>query len=316
MSARRWADDNDSHQSSMTFLAVEGRSLGIDVGYSSTQKTTCFCALAWTKTTATFAFQSATSDPSERSRAIARLNLRGQVAAVAVDGPLTNSLRIVTHYRSVEAILSRGALQTRGKPGQTSSPVGQQLHHHATALAHLALDSADVTAATHREPIHERAVVEAFPNMYLAALVPETELPVLFRDASDRYWEILVDRSDRLKSVLSHALPGRELSNDLAAIHHHEHRAGVVCALTALSVASGEYVAVGDPADGDIILPAQSNWGPASAGGGPWLEAVLRSNLESVRTARRCHANHRRARIMYVTGQPNTALHPTGAAVW
>src|SRR5436190_138500 len=30
----------------------------------------------------------------------------------------------------------------------------------------------------------------------------------------------------------------------------HEHRAGVVCALTALSVASGEYVAVGDPADG------------------------------------------------------------------
>ena len=156
-------------------------------------------------------------------------------------------------------------------------------------------------AATHPEPIHGMAVIEAFPNMYLAALVPEPELPVLFRDASDRYWEILANQSGRLISVFHRALPGRALCNDLAAIHDHEHRAGVVCALTALSVASGEYVAIGDPADGDIILPAQSKWGLAIDGRGSWLHPVVHKNLTSVRTARRCHPNHRQARIMNVT---------------
>ncbi len=297
----------------MTLLDAEGRVLGIDVGYSSSKMTTCFCRLEWTKITATFTFESATSDAAERSQALARLQVAGKVTAVAVDGPLTNGLGIVTHYRAAEAILSRGVLQTRGKPGQTSSPVGQQLHHHATALARLALDSTDVATAAHAEAIHGGAVVEAFPNMYLAALVPEPELPVLFRDASDRYWEILVNQSDRLKAVFHHALPGRELSNDLGAVHDHEHRAGVVCALTALSVACGEYVAVGDPADGDIILPAQPEWGRAAAGRGAWLEPVLASNVNSVRTARRCHANHRRARVLYVNGQPNNRLQPSAA---
>jgi Protein of unknown function (DUF429) len=299
----------------MTAPTLEGQVLGIDVGYSATQRTTCFCLLKWTKTTAAFAFESATADSGQRQQAIARLNLSGKVTTIAVDGPLTNGLRIVAHYRAAEAMLSRGVLQTRGKPGQTSSPVGQQLHRHATALAHLALDSADVSPATHPEPIHGKAVVEAFPNMYLAALVPEADLPVLFRDASDGYWEILVNQSGRLMSVIHRALPGRDLLNDLGAIHDHEHRAGVVCALTALSVASGEYVAIGDPADGDIILPAQMEWGPAIEDRGTWLHPVVHENLRSVRTARRCHPNHRRARIVNVTGQPNTALHPTGACV-
>ena len=171
-------------------LPSEGRVLGIDVGYSPNRKTTCFCVLDWTTSTAAFAFELATSDSNERNRALANLHVSGEVSAVAVDGPLTRGLEIVPHYRAAEAILSRGVLQKRGKPRQTSSPVGQQLHRHATELARLALDSVDVSAATHGQPIHDNAVVEAFPNMYLAALVPESDIPSLFRDASDRYWEI------------------------------------------------------------------------------------------------------------------------------
>ncbi|MGE0363992.1 MAG: hypothetical protein AB7H93_16010 [Vicinamibacterales bacterium] len=282
----------------MTPLAAEGRVLGIDVGYSPRKKTNCFCAMEWTQTTVTFAFGSATSDPCERASALASLRLVGKVHAVAIDGPLTNGLGIVDHYRAAEALLSRGGLQKRGKPGQTSSPVGRQLHRHATALAHLALESTDVVPATHAQPIHASAVVEAFPNMYLGALVPEPELPVLHRDASDRYWEILAERTSRLESLIYRALPGRVLRNDLVTIRDHEHRAGVVCALTALSVAAGAYVAVGDATDGDIVLPAQSEWGPASSGRGSWLERELRSNLELVTKARRCHPNHQRARIL------------------
>lgn len=282
----------------MTPLAVAGRVLGIDVGYSPRKKTTCFCVMEWTPTTVTFTFESATSDANERGRALSSLGLVGNVHTVAIDGPLTNSLAIVEHYRSAEALLSRGVLQKRGKPGQTNSPVGQQLHRHATALAHLALESVNILPATHADPIHEAAVVEAFPNMYLAALVSEAQLPVLSRDASDRYWEVLVERTDRLESLIYRAIPGRSIRNDLAAIRDHEHRAGVVCALTALSVASGAYVAAGDPADGDIFLPAPSEWGRALVGRGSWLEQELRSNLKAVTTARRCHPHHRRARIM------------------
>ena len=276
----------------------EGRVLGIDVGFSATKKTTCICVLAWAESTATFAFKLATSDLTDRHRALAELSLSPGVSGIAVDGPLRRGLRIVSHYRAAEAILSRGVLQKRGKPGQTSSPVGQQLHRHATELANLALESVAVGSATHEDPIHEKSVVEAFPNMYLAALVAESDMPVLARDASDRYWQILVDDSDCLLTLISHLLHGRRVTNELGAIRNHEHRAGVVCALTALSVVSGDYVAVGDPVDGDIFLPAQTVWGRMNCGLDTWLEPVLRSNLHSVRRKLGCHPNHRQARIV------------------
>ena len=60
---------------------------------------------------------------------------RRELAGVALDGPLTRGLRLVRHYRAAEAILSRGPLQKRGKPGPTSAPMGQKLHEHATKLA-------------------------------------------------------------------------------------------------------------------------------------------------------------------------------------
>lgn len=203
----------------------------------------------------------------------------------------------MSHYRAADALLSRGVLQKRGKPGQTSSPVGQQLHRHATELAMLALDSVAVAYSNHWDPIHAKCVVEAFPNMYLAALVHECDFPPLARDASDRYWEILVERSDRLVALISHLLPGRQLITELNKVRNHEHRAGVVCALTALSVVMADYVSVGDTEDGHIILPPQTMWGSGTQECGTWLEPVLRSNLHAVRRARQAHANHRHARI-------------------
>ena len=314
-SATRRGDARFEAGRATTLLPDEGQVLGIDVGFSATRKTTCFCHVSWTKTSATWSFRATTCDASERAEAIATLLLPGCVAAVAIDGPLTPSLEHVTHYRAAEAMLSRGALQKRGKPGQTSAPVGQRLHHHATTLARLVLGSAEVMPAQPAGSVRRRAVVEAFPNLYLAALVPEPELPALKRNATDRYWQVLVDRSDRLTSVLERALPGKRPGIDLAAVRDHEQRAGVVCAMTALAVAAGRYVAVGDPADGDIILPARSEWGLAADGTVAWLEPVLLSNLASVRTARTCHANHRDARVIVryeqELGPPWTSTQPS-----
>ena len=272
--------------------------LGIDVGFAPRKETTGFCALCWDESRIRIRFAATTSDPQERRRALSALISTDELVAVGIDGPLTHALRVVNHYRAAEALLSRGVLQKRGKPGQTSAPVGQRLHEHATALAKMTLELSCVRASTHRDPIHERCVVEAFPSMFMAALVDEARLPRLRRDASDRYWELLVHGSDRLIELFAHLLPERRLEADLTEIRNHEHRAALVCALTGLSVARGDYVAVGDPEDGDSVLPPRGMWGSGANGSGPWLEVGLKDNLDRVRGARASHPNHARARIV------------------
>lgn len=158
-------------------LYNSGAVLGIDVGFSASKKTTCFCLLSWTAALARFECLVTTSLRTKRQQAIQQLCAGRQLAAVAIDGPLAHGFVHVAHYRAAEALLSRGALQKRGKPGQTSAPTGQQLHRHASELAALATALPDLAEATHLQPIHPRRIVEAFPNLFLAALIPEAELP-------------------------------------------------------------------------------------------------------------------------------------------
>jgi len=127
-------------------------------------------------------------------------------------------------------------------------------------------------------------------------------LPTLSRDASDRYWELVTGGSPRLEGLVAALLPGRRLGFELARCNHHEDRAGVVCALTALAAAAGAHVAVGDPVDGDIMLPPLEAWGAAVSGAQAWLEPILRANLARVRSSARSHANHRSARVAGVEG--------------
>lgn len=275
---------------------LSGQVLGIDVGFAESARTTCFCVLQWTPTTARLEFRLATAVAADRSRALSELALASGLVGVAIDGPLTRGLRLVSHYRATEAILSGGVLQNRGKPGQTSSPVGQTLHRHATHLAALVWDSVPIEVARHCEPIHQRCIVEAFPNAFLAAMIDECDIPALNRDASDQFWEVAVDRLHVIDNLVSRLLPGRRLLTDLSHMAHHEVRAGIVCALTAFCIVSGRYVAVGDAVDGDIILPPRDMWG-SDHSGECWLEAVLRANLWNVRS-RRIHSNHRTARIV------------------
>lgn len=274
----------------------------MDVGFSATKKTTCFCLLSWDTSAVSVEFRVTGSAPTERAKAIAELVMGRHLSGVALDGPLAHGLAVVRHYRVAEAVLSRGPLQRRGKPGQSSAPTGRKLHDHATELANLVLASATIAAATHWQPIHPLRLVEAFPNSFLAALVPEQELPVLKRDASDKYWEVLVEKSDRLEKLMRRLLPERNPTFALRRCTDHEERAGLVCALTALSVAAGEHVAVGDAIDGDIMLPHPSAWGADLQYIGSWLEPVLRTNVAAAKSARRAHVNHRNGRVATAGG--------------
>jgi hypothetical protein len=146
------------------------------------------------------------------------------------------------------------------------------------------------------------AIVEAFPTLFLAALIPEKELlaalgeePV--RKKSDIYWKRLV-AGYRVQKLLDFLLPGRCFANELREFTDHEHRAAIVCALTALTVAKGHAVGVGDPDDGDIFLPPKELWGVASVGTEPWAEAALRHGIASLqRKAKAGKAVHPCARV-------------------
>lgn len=286
----------------MTPQPAVGAVLGIDVGFSARGRTTCISLLEWDDGAAAFRSRLTGSSEAERVRAMGELVGKRAIAGIALDGPLTRGLLLVRHYRSAEAILSRGLLQKRGKPGQTSAPTGQQLHAHATQLANLALANLSIADASHWQPIHQKRIVEAFPNLFLAAMVDESALPKLSRDASDRYWELLVEKSDRLVHLIGSLLPGRRLDGDLTKCTHHEERAGVVCAVTALATVAGVHIAVGDPVDGDIVLPPASAWGSGPRGGSPWLELTLRANVCAVRASRKGHPNHQGARVTKHSG--------------
>lgn len=268
---------------------MAGAVLGIDVGYSASRRTTCFCLLTWSENAVAASFRRVTSNPDARKAALqALLPDPPRLLAVAIDGPLLPQLQPGLAYRAAEALLSQGLLQKRGKPGQTSSPVGLQLNRHATTLAELVLIAATISEATHADPIHPARVVEAFPNIFLAALLDEADLPSLSRNATDRYWDCCA--SAQLPALLSLLLPARTPQFSVSSIEHHDDRAGLVCALTALSVAAGSHVAVGAARDGDIMLPPAGVWG-RDASGQAWLARELTGALRTwARSTRRTDA--------------------------
>ncbi len=176
-------------------ISQNGSVLGIDVGYSLTSHTTCFCLLSWDQNSINIDCRNTTADTASREQTLGDMVPNDTlISSVAIDGPLAHDLQIVNHYRAAEALLTLGVFRRRGKPGQTNSPVGLQLHDHATRLAQLVLSKLkegcfSLSDSAHYEPIHEKCIVEAFPNQFLAALINDREFAglVLNRDASDRY---------------------------------------------------------------------------------------------------------------------------------
>jgi predicted RNase H-like nuclease len=269
-------------------LAENGHVLGIDVGYSDSRKTTSFCVLSWDNQVVDWQLENTGTDDNSRIQALQNLlpgNPRG-VLAVAIDGPLRPKLIVdVLTFRATESLLSRGQFQKRGKPGPTNGGSGRQLHQQATKLACLAMQQIHILSSVHIPAIHEYAIVEAFPNLFLGVLCDETNYP---RPVRRRKWTdcLYPELTEKLEDLLLLFLPGRKINGDLD-LKDHEGRASLVCALTALCVAAQRFVAVGSDSDGYIILPPSDRWAQGSATSESWAERELRFNIKSV--ARRFH---------------------------
>ncbi len=130
--------------------------------------------MQWTNTTVDLTFDLVGINAGQRRQRLhALLGSNRTLDGVAIDGPLTKELRRIRHYRAAEAKLTCGIFRFRGKPGQTSSPTGLMLHQHATEFANLVLTETSIARASHHDAIHRQLVVEAFPNMFLAAPTSE-----------------------------------------------------------------------------------------------------------------------------------------------
>ena len=262
-----------------------GKVVGIDVGWSASRATTGLAVLAWDDTSITWHLDRAGIDKDERRRRLAALlaRTRGPIEAVAVDGPLRPDLECRETYRGADALLCRGLFAQRGKVGATSSRSGFRLHQEAVVLADLALEH-PVARARHRPAIHARAVVEAFPNLFLGVLCDACAaapypVPLRPRQWTDAFYPALA-AGGRLDALLRRLLPGRRLDAAWTSVTDHDDRAALACALAALGVAVGLFVAVGAE-DGWVILPPREAWGRGEDG--CWAEDTLRANVTSVR---------------------------------
>lgn len=255
--------------------AGAGTVVGIDVGYSAVRPTTGLCVLSWTPATVTWSCANANTAASHRRRTLRRLlGGQDQVDAVAVDGPLRPGLVYdPTSHRAAESLLSRGPFAARGKPGATNAGGGPRLHQEATTVVR------DLVRPHLRD--RPAAVVEAFPNLFLGVLCDDDAYP---RPRHRRWTDALYETpavAARLAGLLAALLPGRRVAGSWR-VTDHDQRAALVCALTALCVAAGRFVAVGAKTDGFVVLPPVEHWA-APAGGVSWARRALDAHLPATR---------------------------------
>lgn len=235
-------------------IPSEGAVLGIDIGFSTSRKSSAACLLAWTGEVVTWDVRRFRADASERDHCLAAVIGQRELDCVALDGPIRGDLTEIGIYRTAERLLTRKLQPQIGKPGQSSAPVGRQLNQHTNDAARAVLSLASVSAATHSCAIMDHAVVEAFPSSFLGLMLPEGDRESPGRGArSDAYFERLAARG-RLDELCDMILPGRKLERPFTDVTNHDDRAGLVCALTALCVVSHSFTAVGDE-NGWIVLP-------------------------------------------------------------
>jgi hypothetical protein len=235
-------------------IDANGSVIGIDVGWSHARRSSAICRLDWSDSVVVWEIARFRALEPEREREIARVAAGRRIAVAAFDGPIRRGFDIIGRYRTAERMLTRRLRPLIGKPGQSSAPVGKLLNHHANECVRYVVTHCEVQDAQHCVPIDQSAIVEAFPSSFLGMMIENPEQITARRgDRSDTFFQHLASKGI-LQALIEHCLPGRSLALDPSSIVNHDDRAAFVCALTALSVATADFVAVGDD-DGWIVLP-------------------------------------------------------------
>lgn len=268
-------------------LPASGSVLGIDVGYSTKRRSSAVCRLSWADNTLEWSMVRFRHCEHEWRDALAASAAGSPILCAAFDGPLRRGLDEIGRYRRAEAMLTLRLASKIGKPGQSSSPVGRRLNAAANTYARFLLNQPEIVRADHEHAIDAVSIAEAFPSSFLGVMLPSPSALVATRGSrSDVFFGYLA-RQGGLQALVGYFLPEHRPIACWETVTNHDERAALVCALTALCVAAGDYVAVGDE-DGWIILPPRrliQDWAwqdlVVNAGGDPCLATA---------THRRAHA--------------------------
>ncbi len=233
--------------------------LGVDIGYSPVRKSGAVCRLFWDETRLDWRCLRFRYNADERRAALAKIAGDNRHLAAAFDGPFRAGLDEIGLYRSAERLLTLGVAKAIGKPGPCHTPSGRLLNRATNeAIADL-LSIAKLSTSAFPGALHPSAIAEAFPNSFMGVMLPDGHGLARGRAGkSDRYYVELCETRG-FTALMQALLPGRTNVTPLEAVTHHDDRAALVCAMTALCVAAGSYVAIGD-AQGRIFLPPQRFW--------------------------------------------------------
>ncbi len=233
--------------------------MGVDVGFSETHETTGIACLDGDK------LHLSKAGTSWESRKV-RIPTDFEPDVIAVDGPLLPQGADELVRRRCELTFIRKPFWNRCKPALSHYGFGLNFRR-ATgeACAQFCQFLAGSTPSTRTAFANCRGlIVEAFPNAFLAVLLPDEEFQSAPKLKRGQRFDWLYERtvgSERVKSTLSQAvhLPD-EIWRQLSSQTDHELRAALVCLLTAAFAAQGSAEKVGDVEGGWFWLPPFCLW--------------------------------------------------------
>lgn len=229
------------------------RIAGLDIGLSATSRTNALALFI----DGTLTVKRMNVD--ERNAALRALP---PLDVLAIDAPLLPPHATAATKREVEQTFSRGAFQTRCKPGFSHVPgTGQSLRAHGAEAAANAAHALRRARMTLPRVLPDLDVVEAFPNAFLGVLVSDDAYLSASRQKRGSKFDWLYDQCAPLfPELLNAAGLSFEMLSRFENERDHEHRAALICLLTAAFGHNGTATVVGDPQGGYFFMPPRHLW--------------------------------------------------------
>lgn len=235
------------------------RVMGVDVGFSKTRKTT---GIAWLDG-GNFGVSTA-GTPWESRREVLPSGLRAEV--IAIDGPLLRQDAQRPSRRWCESIFIRAPFSNRCKPGLSDFGNGLRLRNAARDAREQFKQfvTSPTRVGPHQPANYVHGILEAFPNAFLAVILPEKVFCSGSKPKPRKRFDWLYDiaiQNGALRSTIPEDvhLPD-EVWHTIEIEKHHDKRAALICLLTAALAVSGKVHKVGDDKTGWFWLPSLSRW--------------------------------------------------------
>ena len=233
---------------------------GIDVGLSLLEPTSGVCRTGHSGDSVSHTY-------IDRLSRLAALGAQHRFAVLAIDGPVLP--RGTLHYsaRPCEKVFVWGAFQRRCKCGESHiRGTGQALRRAGVDTAH-AFEGTVCGGVAHQgypRVFASHNIVEAFPNAFLGVSLPDAVFTSALARGEKFDWLydqwLLHNGPEQLRAVV--AWERDILWQAVRENQHHDERAALICALTAICAIRVSYVAVGEAAGGYFFLPPWNVWAP------------------------------------------------------